>query len=275
MKPNADKQLDQLLSQWADECDSAERLAGLHNRIVQSLTEPAPKESTALVDSAGPVPTIVSQQRRPWASHVAVAVAVVALLSVSLKMWNSDSVNPISPGRDVPPEYAWLRGEQIQRQSVLFQELDQMFGREIAWVAETGEQLKLGMDESLSDVAESLRSEPVRDRVAVRIVVEQKPSGTRDWRTAWVVDVAARSEELVQFDDPQADHSTLQLWVYRLPDGAIVVDTDLQLRGLTSLSARTSEMHRSAKPVSIRTGTHDNTEFRIFQSATNLKNEVI
>ena len=266
-----DEKLDALLDQWADQCTSSERLVNLQKRIVSSLQE---TKFVATADVASPESRRNTQHRvarNQWASRFAVGTVIAMLLTMGfmLPKWGRPVLSTIS---EAAPEYAWLQAEQIQNKSVLLAEMESLFDQQLAWIAETDNRLEFGLDRSLSDHAD--RSQDP-ERLAVRVIVEQRQQGSTVWQLAWTMDVVSRNEELVRLTPSKANGHELQLWTYRLPDGAIAVESEFQLAGKNSFRTRASILHLNTEPMKLVTAPDNGTEYRVFQTVAVLDGKVI
>ena len=266
-----DEKLDDLLNEWADQCDSSERLKSLHDRIVTSLQETKFVATTDVAPRKSNRNTKHRMARRHWASRFAVGTVLTMLLSVGfvLPQWDRPVVSSTS---EFPPEYAWLPEEQIQNKAVLLAQMESLFDNRLAWMVETDDQLEFGLDQSTSDHADRAQDP---GRFAVRVIVEQRQQGSTVWQLAWSMDVLSRNEELVLVTPTKTNSHELQLWAYRLPDGAIAVDSELQLAETSPFRARTSGLHQNAKPVRVATAQNNGTEYRVFQTVAVLDGKVI
>ena len=277
-----DKQLDALLGQWADQSASPGGLDDLHARIVSELLESPSDETqlnghaTQLVGSAARHAMAGYSHRRGWrpdrwAAGFAVGSAMMLLISVGV-FWFAVQDQSSVPSVDLPPDYAWLRDEQIQNKEVLLTEMENMFDSQLAWLAETGDRVEFGLDRSSGGDVEQLPSDATR--LAVRVVVERRPQGSEDWQLAWALDVVSRSEEIVRVAPRDADGNELRLWTYQLPDGLIAIDSDLQLAGRDQFQATTSGIQQDRQPVQILTTRDKGTEYRVFQTVAVLDGKV-
>lgn len=266
-----DEKLDALLNQWSDRCVSSERLVNLQKRIVSSLQE---TKSVATADMASQESRRDTQHRvarNQWASRFAVGTVVMMLLTVGfvLPQWGSSVVATTS---EAAPEYAWLQEEQIQDMSVLYAEMESLFDQQLAWMAETGDRLEFGLDRSTSDHTVRMKDP---GRLTVRVIVEHRPQGSAVWHLAWAMDVVARNEEIVCVNPKKVNGQELQIWTYRLPDGAIAVESMLQLDGTSPFRAQASGLHQNTKPLKVVTAQDNGTEYRVFQTVAVLDGKVI
>lgn len=274
-----DRQLDKLLQQWATKSTSASagRLANLNDRIVASLTESVEPSVLAKQqhDQTAPTQGHPVFQYRPanqgrWASGFVVGVVVTTLLSAGLVLLQSNR-SVVLPVSDGPPEYAWLHKDQLQNKAVLLSEMEALFDRPLTWLAETDDRITFSLTEQ-SNQSTTVRDE---DRLAVRVVVERRTAGSGDWQPAWAMDVVSCSEEMISLNPQGTEGHQLRLWMYRLPDGMVAVDSEFQLPGTESVLAAASELHSNDRPVQVFTSHNNGTEFRVFQSVAVLNRKVI
>jgi hypothetical protein len=262
-----DVKLDRLLHDWSEQTSDTGRLDDLRNRIVSSLT----------ATDAGPSMNVVKQTTGPqsrrfaWMSGTVVAsAAVLLLLMTCFPLRKSDMVatNP-----QLPPDDAWLRDDQLAHKAALLAAMEEAFDGHLHWLAETGDDVKLGL------AASSLSVDAKRDhdvRMAVRVVVERRSPGVNAWQVVWAIDVLAREEAVVDTHDNDGE---LKLWAYQLPDGHIAIDSEITLTGSNPLHARSSGLQHDRQP--IRIGNEDITdghsgdvEYRVFQTVAVLDREV-
>ncbi len=286
MNSNADEQkLDLLLIQWADQCSSKQRLADLHDRIVSALVESDSDFAVTEVPASGSnsrrLPATeqwTSQQyhrtRSHWVSGFAVGTVLTILVTLGMRLCLTDH-SSASYDSDLPPEYAWLQKEQIHNKAILFEEMENLFDHKLAWVAETGQKLEFGLDPSVQHDADQGDQIQSRECLAVRIIIEQRQPGNGAWKLVWAMDVTAQDEGLVRVAEPHTGKNSLLLWAYRLPDGAISVESEIELAGGNQMHVQAAGLHQNAVPVKVLTALQNGTEYRIFQAVAVLNEEVI
>lgn len=272
-----DERLDELLGQWAEQSAAPDRLDELHDSIVTAAVE-APTglnghgiESSSKFEMDYPD----HRTRRPsrWAAGFAVGSALMLLVSVTVFWFALQDRRSGASNDDLPPEFAWLRADQIQNKQVLLNEMDEMFGNQLAWLAETGDRVEFGLSQSHDESDEATTADEA-SRLAVRVVVERRNAANDDWQVAWAMDVVSRSEEFVEVVPQQADGNELRLWTYRLPSGLIAVDSELQLVGRNRLHATTSGLQKDGQPVRVFTSSDNGTEYRVYQTVAVLDGKV-
>ena len=89
------------------------------------------------------------------------------------------------------------------------------------------------------------------------------------------MDVMSRSEELVHVVPQNGGESELTLWTYRLPDGAIIVDSIVNVAGSVPFQAEASGLHQDDKPMQVATVHLKDADYRIFQTVAVLNRKVI
>ena len=171
--------------------------------------------------------------------------------------------------RNKVPRYAEFDREQALEKALLLNEMDHVFDNRLVWVAETPAGLNFGLRQSDEEaIGES-------ERLAVRVVVERRAVGDSAWKQFWAMDVMSRDQEFVSVSPREDTKQQLQLWAYRLPDGAIAVESTLQLSGDVSFLAESSGLYRDRTPQQVATTRDHEAEYRVFQSVAVLSREVI
>lgn len=267
MNPNhdeerADDRLDDLLGQWAEQTSVPERVADLQQRIVESAAESAghtPKRNGRHSDLVAPYRRVI-ERRTVWASGF--AVGAVAMLLLSVGVWFV-AMSGSTADSDLPPEYAWLGDEQVRDKQQLLSEMDAMFDGQLAWLAESGDRMEFGLTELAGD---NVPAGDSNDHLAVRVVVQRRESSGDDWQVAWALDVVSRNEEFVRVAPRDPSGGELKLWTYRLPNGLIAVDSELEMSGHDGLHATTSGLQEDRQPVQVFTSDDNGTEYRVFQT---------
>lgn len=273
-----DEHLDGLLADWDQQSNNQDRLDTLHQQILAAAVEahsdaphgePASRKQLERTTGFG-AGQCVRFEQRSWTAQLVVAVAAMLLLSLGVFLSTELREPTTAAITDVSPEFAWLNDDQLQNKAALLAEMESLFDGQLAWVAENGEHVELG----LSDSPGTPSSESAKDRVAIRLVVIRRENSAADWQVAWAMDVSSRQEELVRVASKGKSNDALQLWSYELPDGLIAVDCNLQLAGDVELDARTSTLCRDGQPQQILETRHAGTEYRVFQTVALLDREV-
>ena len=257
----SDDMLDRLLGDWAaaQQPDEA-HLAALRKRTLDDAGgRPA--------RPAAPEPW---RTRLAWFGLGAAAAAVAAVLLLPLLM-----PNPVQDpgGREIlrlppPPPEVRLDPQQLALHARLFAEMKRVFPSDLAWMAESQGKVVLGIESA--DRRLPAGSEPI----TVRLVVMARRPGETAWHCRSRVDVIVYDEEIVQLGPQDGVENTLALWVHRLPDGMIAVDTSLGIEPPDRPALSCSGIQRPAVPEPILTLRTEETEYRVFQTVASLPEEV-
>ena len=261
MNDPADDKLDRLLGDWAaaHQPDEA-HLAALRNRVL---------------DEAGAAPAPPAA-RSPWRARLAwfglgaaaAAVAAALLLPLLRSHPTEDpGAQEVAEGPVFPPGVL-LDPQQLALHARLFAEVQRVFRSDLAWMAESKGKVVLGIESA--DRRNAAGSEPM----TVRLVVMARTPGETSWHCRSSVDVLTYDEEFVQFGPQEGMENTLALWVHRLPDGMIAVDTSLGIERSDRPTLSHSGIQRPAVPEPILTLQTEETEYRVFQTVTSLPKEV-
>lgn len=252
MEPN---KLDDLLRDWASHTTpDADQLSTLQNQILNDW-----EAEQQIVTRA----SAIKQQPQASRSALAVGIAVGALVTaLAVLLWNASTNDAthdvIADRRDQPPpEFAWLSDAQLADKVILRDEMLAMFDQKFGWIAETGDNLEVGIDGRLN----SLDS----PSVAVRLIVERRALASSEWTTVWAVDVVALSEERVEITPQSRGLSDVRLWAYALPDGMVSLDTELSIKGFPQIVSES--LQSGGKPVVIFQTQSDQDEIRVLQAA--------
>jgi hypothetical protein len=109
-----------------------------------------------------------------------------------------------------------------QNKSVLFQEMQRVFNHQLAWIAETKE-----------DVLFEIDSEPIAGHgplMCIRLVLadNSSTSTSSNKQNVWELDVIVRSEQMVHIASAGTTPD-LVLWPYLTDDGQVLVETQINL----------------------------------------------
>ncbi len=259
-----DDPLDRLLSQWAEnQSPNASDLARISSKIIQSLDQHPNRTEQPLILAN-------SDSRWPAVAWFALGAAAVALLALGYN-WLAPSVegpSKIAKQTTLPPAFSWLRDDQLRNKALVLNELESLFDHKLNWFTDSADKVQVGIEgrSSRSDAKAILPH-----AIAVRVVVERRPVGRSDWTIAWTIDVVAKNEEVVRLNSDSADDAKFAMWAYVLPDGEIVLDTDLDY-GDGALKSHTSEVQLNREPREVFMCVANGFEYREFQAAAVLVN---
>lgn len=276
--PSPTDPLDSLLQEWhATQMPPASDLDELASRITDSLApNPTRQRGGSPSESSLTLPVEMSsdstsmsggsnqrQRSTRWQSTVwfTLGAAAMAIVAVATMLLRNPAVDQqvVQKTEDLPPQFAWLQSEQLENKAVLLHEMEAVFDDQLAWLAEDGGQVQIGVADQQQE-----NGQPV----VVRLVVQRRAVGDSEWNMHWAMDVLARSEQVVRVAPKTTNGAGLELWAYRLPDGEISVDTDLVIDGHQMLAM--THLHADSTPQSISGGDRDGFEYRVFQTAAAL-----
>jgi hypothetical protein len=260
--------LNQLLTDWASRQEaSPARLASLQAQIGKSLAS----EAAEMTSSPQFAPAGRAGSDGRWtksASRVALLVVAASLLAVMTVFWPHSSDE--SPRSTDVADVAMPSVDLSSRQA-LFQELDQVFDGHWRWLGEVNGRVHLQTDES--PVTENASADE-NAGVAVRLTIVQRRPGDAAWRVVWEASVLARSEEWVRLPQELTGDGAVAVWAYALPDGSVLVESDVSLAAPVSIRHADQHLfggaHRPARLWSVRRA---DGEFQLIQSIARLETQ--
>lgn len=260
MKPNPPDPLDDLLQRWAAASEpSDEHLAALRRRVGSALPSPVPAEIPVAVRSEG-------SAGRGWPALLGASVALAAcviLLVFAPPAWRLGRVDTIErPGGGSvlpPPAWAVPAATELAARSTLFDTISSDFPGQLDWIAETDDDIRLG-----------LSPRPLEDRdrdapVVVRLLIARRETLNDKWRPVWQLDVVTRPGELVHLPLPQGD---VALWIHMLPDGLIAVESEVAVRDLIRSDSAATSIQRPGVPVAVDLRGREGDEYRLYQTVS-------
>ncbi len=148
----------------------------------------------------------------------------------------------------------------VQRQ--LLVETERLFDCRLAWFAEEGRRVDLGL------ASEAQPGHAGGAPVAIRLLLVRRSPRRTAWSPVRLVDVVARSETMVQW---QTEKGALFLWAYVLPDGMIAVDTGLAAWEPGGWEPSASGLFVPGVPVRIAAHHTETAEYQLWQVASLLQ----
>jgi hypothetical protein len=137
-------------------------------------------------------------------------------------------------------------------------ELRALFGDRFGWMAESGEQVRLGLSDELVAVEGPY--------LAIRWVLVRREQAEGEWQKAWTIDVMARNERVININDLPDQAGALSIWGFVLPDGNVAVDVEADLASLGELRTQGSVVARPGEPTQLFFRTEDGFEYRVYQT---------
>lgn len=217
--------LNQLLGDWAARQEpTPAALNSLRARVVEQLSNVAQTSRSE--------PTVMALQTneisrsRLFTSWFAVLSVAASLLAMAAVFWSSRGLDS---DRSLDSAFAALPANDVAGRQLLFRELDRMFDGQWRWLGEVNGRVHVQTEESSVDPANSSSAE--NSGVAVRLTIVRRRPGDTDWNVVWEASVLARSEEWVRLPSELLGDSEVSLWAYSLPDGSVLVQSDVALTG--------------------------------------------
>lgn len=265
MNNSQDKQLDQLLVDWANVnvADNAD-LTDLQRKICDRL---------AVEKLQSPVePGILQSTPNPSRRPVATAMAIAAMLLVTVGFWTlvvdrkgenakqvAHSVQESSFSNDIV---------SLDHQIELLKEFRTLFGTELAWISEEGKTVEVGLR-----AVDSTSSSPATEYVAVQLTLCSRPvsndKGDQKWSQLESFNVLAEREQLVQVIPQRGTGSPLLLWAYPLDNSLVSIDLEYRSGVVRGLSIDTSNLQPIGEQhsMNIHSFEKDGVEYRLYQTA--------
>ena len=243
--------LDKVLKQWAAaHATSEEHARKLADQIGDELTAGGSPVLDPAVDGRVPIP----HRRKPAYAALGIAAALLIAATVSL----------LSRWASVPEDLASIGPSELQASARLFHEMEMLFADDLRWVADSDNEVRLGVRPvSGGPIA---RATPL----LIRVLVLQRNSSEASWHEVMKADVLTRSQELVEVvPDPKLDNRLL-LWAYVIPDGKVAIDSSIRLTTPIRASVDVTNVLTPGKPANVFSLETEDAEYRIFQVVTPL-----
>lgn len=262
-----DAALTQSLRKWGESLQATdEQLARMRQAITSA---PADDGTIAISDSVGQ-----HKLHGAWSALGLVAALLIAfallLPGIPQRQANLTTIGESANVRS-PANFAIIDERQVQQKQALVAELNSVFPQQWQWVSESSSELRMEVGRQTTDVG---------DTVAVRIIVAQRSIGETHWIPVWSVDCLARGEEVVRLQ-PNGDgfHGTIVLWTYPMGDNLVAIDSDVDLHdtrlGGRDLRASFHGAQQERVPQQISQVKSDHTEYQIFQTVANIREEAL
>lgn len=249
------KDLDQLLRSWNERNEPFEaHFEDLRRQVMAKVaSQPVPTEPiSAALRPAVPV----SKSRGRFAVGFAIVASVLLVIGVS-------SVPSLFERKLSWDPIQLISNETAGSQS-LFQELESMFDGRWKSLSEINGNVQLQTDEPTST-----SSEP---GVAVRLTVMRRQSPRGEWKIVWQASVISHTEEWVQLPKDLTGENSISVWTHSLPDGSVLVESDMALRKPVSIQLATPTIvTQPSQPTRLWSGRQMDAEFQLIQSVSRLE----
>ncbi len=258
MNSSQDDQIDRLLSDWATKTDSSmDRLESLKVSIVEQ-----PQADSQSACELAELP----EAHNHWRVAAAFSVATAAALLLTFTLWKDSDPTSIA-SRDVKqipllPDGVPLPNSVVStdHQRRLWQEHYSVFGAELVWLADRGDQTEIGLSETATDS----RS---RGLVDIHLILWSRSAAEGKWQKAQAFRVIAASEHLVQVPSGEGTAEPLEIWVYPLDQEMVSIDLNFRpdLPGAPKFNQ--SVLQRLGDYTQVGGFEKDGIEYRLYQTA--------
>jgi hypothetical protein len=253
--------LSRLLRRWADRRAPDEAEAErLRARVTAALRD------AAFLDLPPVSPMRPRSSARARLAWFALGAAAAGLIAWLLPHAAVDRPT-IAVREDAPeplPTLARFQQSQLTEKARLLAGLEELFNGRLAWMAEDGRQVHLGL---LADAVGAPRN---AKPLAVRVVVLERRAGDEQWKRVWGADLVTHNEQLVELTSKGADGAVLRMWTQCLPDGMIAVDADLALDGDLPVRSSSSGIQQGGVPQRVFSLQSGDLEYQVYQTIATL-----
>ena len=251
--------LNHLLHDWASRQEpTPAELDSLQTRMTERLANVGRTAMTGRTDVG------VRSTAASWIAIVAVAASLLAAVTVFWSGRRDDSP------RSLDVALAWLPAGDLAARQSLFSELDRMFDGRWRWLSEVNGRVHLETDESSASPA-ALPSDKSCG-VEVRLTIVQRRPGETKWNVVWEASVLARSEEWVRLPVELTGDSAVSVWVYSLPDGSVLVESDVTLTAPVRVHVSEQQVFGiSLRPARLWSARRSDGEFQLIQSIARME----
>lgn len=245
--------LDNLLQSWNKRNEPSEvHLDKLRHQAIAQLSS-----SPALADLQIYSPSTTVSKRRgslavvfAFAASILMAFGIFKLTTLFDKQASSDPLR--------------LVAASTQNSQSLFAELDRVFDGRWQSLSEIDGNVQLQTRESNSSSPEP--------GVAVRLTVFRRRSHDADWTIVWDASIISHTDEWVQLPQDQTSGDLISVWTHALPDGSVIVDSDMTLSKPVSIQvAEPSMITRPSQPTRLWSERRADGEFQLIQSVARLE----
>jgi hypothetical protein len=243
--------LDNLLQSWNKRNEPSEvHLDKLRHQAIARLSS-SPARAELQIHS----PTI-SKRRGNLAVVFAFAASILMALGIFKLTALFDKQTSSDPLR--------LVAASTHDSQSLFAELDRMFDGRWQSLSEIDGHVQLQTSET-----NGASSEP---GVAVRLTVLKRQSQKADWTIVWDASIISHTGEWVQLPQDQTGGDSISVWSYALPDGSVIVESDLALTNPVSIQlTEPSIVNRPSQPTQLWSERRADGEFQLIQSVARLE----
>jgi hypothetical protein len=247
---DSDEKLDSLLRSWSQNHSVSEKHL---NVLIRQVVDNTVSANNASVQLKAPY----RADRRLIFACFAVAASLLLGTVIWFKLGdgNADQLAEKLPS----DKGAWL--ELVGRQSQLLNEYQNLFGDEVAWIAES---------EQLSDVGLRTRSSAEKSSesryLVIRLRVQARQTTGGDWNDVQFVNLLVEEQQLVQIPAMASLAGPLTLWTYPLGDNLVAVDLECHFESESRGSIESDSILHLGDSVRVGTFKRDGVEYRLDQT---------
>jgi hypothetical protein len=256
---NLEDDPDALVRQWAKSTSlSTPDLVRLSDDICAAAQQPA---------AHSPAPQL--RARSSSAASIGVLAASAALLVACVGYVLQRNVPAQVPANGVAANGALGSDAQLAQTAALSSEhlqavageFARLFHHRVAWLAETNQQVMVGVED------DAHADDQQKSQITLRVVVFHRADSSRMWQPVYSTNIITREEEVVEFKGLD-NQSRMRLWTHVLPDQAVAVASDLSLGdGATATHWSTTSVLSNTGAVAILREQHASGEYQVWQSA--------
>ena len=245
------------------------------------LNKPAPEDTDALIRRITLEARRVAHENRfseAWSEPVTIwsklsyaSLGAMIAISVCIVFMRMSGSSTQTAGKEiVPASMAGISAEQLQSNSKLFGEMKRLFPDGLRWIAQSDEEVGLGIEETRQDET-AAKSSPMM----VKVTVLSRKTGDTVWHQAWNADLILHGQDMVEIvPDRKLADNKLSLWVYPLDDGKLAVDSSISLRLPVTIASRLNAVVTPGEPAEMASLLLDGVEYRIFQTVEIIKGKI-
>ena len=250
---------DQLLREWgARPASDPARLRALEERIVAAYRAGAqPNGSRGRNDSddrnASNVKHFGVRRRNLLCFVAGIAATLLAVVLVQGVQYRRHDLTLL-----LCEEGSLFAGRKPAMARV-FCETERLFGSNLQWVAQSGRSAELGL---VDDPV--VKGRPM----LVHLSVVARRAGDQGWQRIWQADVVARTDGVVELTPDGISGNHIALWLHRLDDGKMFVESRLELCRPLKMEAETSEVLTFGAARDVTRIRHGDTEYLLLQTVS-------
>ncbi len=255
------RRLNELLKDWATSATGAsdDHLERLGSRISQEL---ARTEQAALHREPR-----TQRGTTRWPRLAFAGLAVAAAVAVGIVLWPRNAPSRATTDDIAPATLAEVSASELRRSARLFHETATLFPHSLEWIADSEEDVRLGLAGGRRAI------DLTQPRMLIRLVVVCRREGDNHWTRVWSTDILAHAEQLVKAaPDPRRNNSFV-FWLLPLEDGNIAVDLRIVLRSPIRAACETTDVLEPGKPSQVFSLKARGSEYRVLQVVVKLPDE--